>query len=346
MLKPRASFSTDDLRSSEQLSVTMVNNLPLPSYSTERFYMLSEIELKGYSTLFLCDYACDQTPETAADSDNEGEHPFSSHTILYILWKPDMASSPKALTRGIIQDSVKQLKTQTRGDCKIYLVVDSLTPPITSPHLSAAQVYQSQVETAGALARCITQSKELRDELQGLTVGISNHVRAAPGLEKGMESICWGSKDRRKLDTDATSSIGIVTHHPDDLVGLEPEPDAVQGVMQSITVAEWNGNGDLMSFAKRAHSKWCAANNVLEEEGQKPSPRPKVLPRRYRVDPGSGEGILADPITLIITVVIMAWLYVHITTTYDDGLQGFLDRVESFLTWKEVRRGAPLDDQL
>ena len=37
-------------------SVTIVNNIPLPSYSPERYYMLSEIEHHAHSTLFLCDY--------------------------------------------------------------------------------------------------------------------------------------------------------------------------------------------------------------------------------------------------------------------------------------------------
>lgn len=338
-------MSSQDLTQIEPFSVTMVNNLPLPTYSTERYYMLSEIELKGNSTLFLCDYACDNTADTAGDSEaeaSEPESPFPSYVLLYILWRPDMEASPNALTKGIITESVKHLKSLTGPDCQIYLVVDSLTESTSSNEEIRKRQYLSQVQTVERLARCVATSKELRDEIQGLTVGISNHIRAAPGLEKCMEAMCWGSKDRRKNGDDSTSSIGIVAQHPDDLIGLQKEPDAAQGVLQSYTGAEWNGNGDLMSFAKRIHVKWCANSGVtLEEENL---PRPKRARPNQNLDQLDG-GVLADPITLFIFLTLAMWLYMHITSSYDNGLVGFLDRLESILDRREVTGGA-MDNQL
>lgn len=303
--------------------------------------MLAEIEQNSHSTLFLCDFACDQTPDTVPESDtSEGEHPFPSFILLYILWRPDMTSSPKALTNGIIREARKQLKSLTESkDCKVYLVVDALSTETTSQDADTRQrIYNSQVQTVEQLARCVAQSKELRDEFQGFTIGISNHVRAAPGLEKCMEAICWGSKDRRKTDW-IKSGVGIVTQHPDDLIGLQAEPDAAQGVLQSTTCAEWNGNGDLASFAKRAHVVWCRNHGiVLEEELQ---PRAKVLPRRrMRMDDG---GLVADPLTIFLFGCIASWLYIHISTNYDNGLQGFIDRI---LAWPEGPEGSINDEQL
>jgi len=255
-----------------------------------------------------------------------------------------MVSSPQALTQGIIRDTLKQLKVLTESrDCKVYLVVDALATATDSQDNETRQrIYDSQVQTVEKLSRCVTQSKELRDELQGFTIGISNHMRAAPGLEKCMEAIIWGSRDRRKVEG-GKSSVGIVTLHPDDLVGLQEEPDAAQGVLQSITCAEWNGNGDMASFAKRAHVLWCANNGVLLEEEHQP--RPKVMPRR-RIRMDMNDGIVADPLTIFLFVCIASWLYLHISTSYEDGLQGFLDRLESILARQEEPGAAIPNDQL
>lgn len=302
--------------------------------------MLSEIELNGHSTLFLCDYECAATEAqsddgTAPESDagSEGEHPFPESIVLYILWRPDMESSPKAFTRGVIAKSVRHLKslTEDNKDCQIYLVVDTLVladPPLYGVGCESTGLrrYQSQVALVEELARFI--STELRDDLQGLTVGVSNHVRAAPGLEKCMEAICWGSKDRRKSGGQDRSSVGIVTQHPDDLVGLQKDPDAAQNVLQSYTCAEWNGNGDILSFAKRTHARWCAEHEVtLEEESVL---RPKNIPRRNHTLDQLDGGALADPLTLFVVLFLAIWVYMHITTSYDDGFQGFLNWLESF----------------
>mmetsp|Transcript_8413 Transcript_8413/g.12973 ORF Transcript_8413/g.12973 Transcript_8413/m.12973 type:complete len:270 (+) Transcript_8413:130-939(+) len=238
LLKPRAVLSEQE-EPGEKLSVTMVNNNPLPSYSTERFYMLSEIEQNASSVLYLCDHDCDGTAETAAESDVDDCH-FPSYLLLYILWKPDMTASPRALTEGIIQKSVKQLKSLTDAKNRnIYLVVETIATKQRNPKnfVSLAEkqnekenLYNYQVGVAEELARCITQNKALRDDLQGLSVGISDHVRAAPGLEACMDAINFGIRQRRKGNCDLKSSIGIIARSTDDLTGLDPsqETDAAQ----------------------------------------------------------------------------------------------------------------------
>jgi hypothetical protein len=316
-------------------------------------------------------------PESDVGSEGDPLSPFPDCIILYILWTSDMESSPKAFTREVIAESVRKLKALTQGnhhECQIYLVVDSLveyqtpshfnhhdnddtattstpnastTATATTPDDPCLRLYQSQVSTVEQLARCV--ATQLRDDVQGLTVGISNHVRAAPGLEKCMEALEWGCKDRRRTkqalqsqqsqqlpygnvegyDNSCRSSIGLVTRHPDDLVGLQKDPDAAQNVKQSYTCAEWNGNGDILSFAKRAHLAWCTKHEVTLEDDT--APRSKTIPRRNHptLDQLDG-GALADPMTLFILLFLAIWLYVHITTSYEDGVQGFLNWLESF----------------
>jgi hypothetical protein len=357
MLKPKE----EQDESSEPLSVTMVNNRPLPSYSSERFYMLSEIQNSAHSTLFLSDHYHDDdhTTETVPSSEG-GSHAeqhaaelLSPYALLYILWRPDMPSSPRALTYGLIRESVQQLKSLMEydsRDCNIYLVVDCLAtvrgeqgqPAPDSDEESIHSLYQSQVIVAELLARSVAQCRELRDQLQGFTIGISNHVRAAPGLEACMESIVWGSRDRRKI-RDCRSTVGIVALHPDDLVGLqnELETDAAQGVLQSLTCAEWNGNGDLMSFAKRAHIQWCTTNMVTLEEEVAPK-RQKVMPRRIQYLE-EDHGIIADPITIFLVILIASWFYIHVVTSYEDGFEGFFNYMQSMLAWPDGREGRRVD---
>jgi hypothetical protein len=308
--------------------------------------MLSEIELNGHPTLFLCDFdsaspegrADDATaPESDAGS-SEGEHQFPDSIVLYILWRPDMESSPKALAKGVIAKSVTKLKslTEHNKDCQIYLVIDTLilsdsTRDGGKDEAVKLRRYQSQVALVEELARSI--STDLRDDLQGLTVGVSNHVRAAPGLEKCMEAICWGSKDRRKNGGQGRSSIGIVTQHPDDLVGLQKDPDAAQNVLQSYTCAEWNGNGDILSFAKRTHARWCTKNEVMLEEED--SMRPKNKPRRNQNLDQLDGGALTDPMTLFVVLFLAIWLYIHITSSYEDGFQGYMNWLKSLAGRRE-----------
>ena len=82
-------------------------------------------------------------------------------------------------------------------------------------------------------------------DLAGVTVGLTDHPRAAPGLESCLEAISIGSRDRRKYGSNnrnndnKKSCVGIVCNSVQDLVGFdeEGETDAVQDLMQSRTDA-------------------------------------------------------------------------------------------------------------
>jgi hypothetical protein len=119
------------------------------------------------------------------------------------------------------------------------------------------------------------QKKQAVIKISGVTVGIVNHSRAAPGLESCLDAIMIGSKDRRRrllhmndgssgsgsgssssgsssnsngindnlktnnANTNNKSCIGIVCNCLEDLIGFdeEGETDAVQNVFQSRSVA-------------------------------------------------------------------------------------------------------------
>jgi len=339
------------------MSVTLINTQPLPTYSTERFYMLSELEMNAHSTSFLCDlYDCDQTQDTAESSEasldpqptiqqQQQQHP--SYSILYILWKSDQASSPRAFAEGTVAAAIKQWKsvavegsasslTTTTQDIsptkkdtteypRLYLVVDiaassdettnNATPTDDDDYDedSRQRHFQVKADTAERLARNVAQSQEFRRSVAGITVGISNHVRAAPGLEACLDAVTIGARDRRRLSSVAKSSIGLVALHPDDLLGLQDETvtDAAQGVLQSRTCAEWNGNGNLQSFARRAHSAWCISHGVNEES---PSRKPKTRRRRRDLD---GEFALdVDPLMTCLVVFFFGYVLSHLWITY------------------------------
>ena len=68
------------------------------------------------------------------------------------------------------------------------------------------------------------------------------------------------------------SNITVITLSPQDFIGLDlaGEADAAQGLMQSLTRIEWNGNGDYMSFASRSHLQWKDYHRFDEEVSHVP----------------------------------------------------------------------------
>jgi hypothetical protein len=350
----------------KKMSVTLINSQTLPTYSSERFYLLSELELHAHSTTFLCDVAdCDQTQDTAESSeasslDYHGIHPPQIHqqqsltcnyNILYILWRPDQASSPRTFAEGTIAAAIQQWKTLDSSSTTthhttttsmeqdvsrtklvrepkvhLYLVVDIPASPqdttatvVDKEDTRRLRQFQVQTDTAERLARHVAQSKDFRQLVDGITVGISNHVRAAPGLEACVDAVSVGSTLRRRTNTkggDAKSNIGLVALNPDDLLGLQDEnlTDAAQGVLQSRTCAEWNGHGNLLSFAKRAHSAWCMAHGVHEEDSTLRNKSTKSRKRRRR---GRSEQDLdVDPLMTCLVVFFFGYVLSHLWVTY------------------------------
>lgn len=309
----------------ESLSVTVINTQQLPTYSAERFYMLSEIEQMTHSTLFLCDFACDQTEDTVeTTSENSECQSFPPFCVLYILWRPQMVSSVRVFVESIIRDYIQQVKDSSSKDTRLYLVIDTLVPETASEEDDAAKHrrYRAQVHVAESLARHVAQAVELRTLVEGITVAVANNVRAAPGMELIMEAMGVGSKTRRHHDRESRSLVGLTCSHPDELLGLaDSETDAVQDVLQSTTCAEWGGYGDLKSFANRAHAQWCDANGVQESK-----PNKRRGSRRYRAAL-ERTGIMDDPLLSFVMIISVAWIYFHCMVHYRDQITTFLQRV-------------------
>lgn len=323
MLRPKESA---DGGVDEPLSVTVINREELPSFSTERFFMLSEFELNSHSVRFIPDLQ-DQdecTPETI-DSASTDEVELNSYTeadafppylLVYVLWRPNMTTSVSAFTANVIMEILNKIQTmvdvslsdedkkRTRdgggpmspsrfqndpefdtspvreqesvsnsslssldnGKTRLYLVVDRITPykettidAIDDEKGNQRQrLFEVETKLAESLARYVATNSRLRSFFQGITVGVADHERAAPGLDACLDAINCGAKDRRTVGRDCKSHVGIIALSSDDLLGLdeEQETDAAQGILQTRISTEWNGKGNLKSFALRAHSMW------------------------------------------------------------------------------------------
>jgi len=186
------------------------------------------------------------------------------------------------------QESVSEnasLDSEDSGKTRLYLVVDRIVPyhSKTNTKTKAKQddsntkidkdeaearkkeereiqqrQFEVEVDLAERLARHIASHPKLRSLFHGITVGVANHKRAAPGLEACMDVVNLGAADRRKFGRDTRSHVGIVTMSDEDLLGLdeEGEADAAQDILQTRISMEWNGRGNLQSFAFRAHAMW------------------------------------------------------------------------------------------
>lgn len=341
--------------------VTVIHTNDLPNYSTERYYMLSEIQLKAHSTIFLRDLfplgrrghaqeeddddtqdlssndsssfesVMDENHEKDGQSngkmtnvkqrqelDSEGKDESYNHAsaasrcdvdippqglpyyiVLYLLWRPDcIHTTPEAYAKYIVKVAVDQIfhlykmynQSQNSRDSErnsscdsdpfIYLVIDRLVYKDCTSHTARSR--ESEIALSEQLIRTIATDMDLnlRSVIQGVTVGLSDDFRAAPGLETCMDSILVGDAERRHYRQDHTSSkkshkltivrnqreldpsrscIGIVTEYPDDLIGIGPldETDAVQNLtLHARSTGNWSGKGSYLNFAARAQQHW------------------------------------------------------------------------------------------
>jgi hypothetical protein len=119
--------------------------------------------------------------------------------------------------------------------------------------------FEAQTKIAECLAKHIASHSRLRSLFQGITIGVANHKRAAPGLDACLNAINFGARDRRRYSKSARCNIGLICRAPADLLGLDKdgETDGAQNVLQTRISTEWNGKGNLKSFSYRAHARWC-----------------------------------------------------------------------------------------
>lgn len=162
--------------------VAIINTTPLPNYSTERYYMLSELQLKAHSLLFLQDVF----PNSQDDDTNPTEESSSSssvsiataddnadamnttqttrtlglppYIILYLLWRPDSEhfDSPNSFAKHIIQPAIQKIHTIHRTSPDYQEGSSRSSPPPLSPPIYLAvdrmtttdsSMNQEQIET-------------------------------------------------------------------------------------------------------------------------------------------------------------------------------------------------------
>jgi hypothetical protein len=337
MLRPKNSTDSLDTlhHEQQQLSVTICHREELPSFSTERFYMLSELHLNAHSMRFTSDllhqedvFAMENTDADASALVEELQHGtdgFPPFLILYVLWRSDMTTSVDAFTSEFILSAVEIMRSHVdlasseqekrrppRGDVspaggdstietennntgrehdsvtssslssstenrktQLYLVVERTVPfndddddagdastnkmPLPEAKTQAKHHFEFQTKIAECLAKHIASHSKLRSLFQGITIGVANHKRAAPGLDACLNAINFGARDRRKHSNHAKCHIGLICRAPADLLGLDKdgETDGAQNVLQTRISTEWNGKGNLKSFSYRAHAMWC-----------------------------------------------------------------------------------------
>jgi hypothetical protein len=324
----------------ESQSVTLVSVEQLARYSSERFYLLSEISENAHATIFLCDI--DPDPESKADNDTADMFTADTETttkeearyfILYFCWKPEVTISVETFVETVICEAVQKVmqsledstfvSSNTKSSLllpmekenkqqsipqqqhKLYIVVDRIDPLLTNTDgiTCGCQTQFAPLTlthaSAGDLAKYVASHIALRHACQGITVGTSNHARAAPALERIARACAVGASDRRAVcGSSQTCQLTLVALDPDALLGLQSPgcTDAAQGVTQSLVTAEWNGQGPLLEFAGRAHAAWrrkqqllpeppCVRRRTVRRVSQTPPPPPE---RRQVKQSGKG----------------------------------------------------------
>ena len=126
MLRPKNSFSAEDLQrlaSETKPTTTVLTVNKLPSYCTDRLYMLSELQVHANSIQFLCDLSVSKnrtisSTNITTDDGVGASHDVSNNNImpavlppsiiLYLLWKPNTYPTPQSFCDGPISESVRQ----------------------------------------------------------------------------------------------------------------------------------------------------------------------------------------------------------------------------------------------
>lgn len=166
--------------------------------------------------------------------------------------------------------------------------------------------FNVDVSLAERLARHVASHPRLRSLFQGITIGVANHKRAAPALDACMGVVTVGSKDRRQVaGRDARSSVGLISISSEDLLGLdeEGETDGAQNILQTRIHTEWNGRGNLKTFAHRAHSVWRKEHGLSPQHAEYPfkGNKRRTGRRLNRLDEELGE-LDSFPLDLILNL--------------------------------------------
>ncbi|GKZ00745.1 hypothetical protein MPSEU_001026400 [Mayamaea pseudoterrestris] len=273
-------------------SVTLLSVENMPSYSSERSYLLSELEQCVRETIYL-----EQLESTKNNvKTKELEHSSLLHPryiVLYLQWEASLG--PEDFLQSVLLPSVTRLQdalaaitpqsNETGEESKqsqkqqsldsllnLYVVVDRLDIlPVGEIDILNGKdenknsqdddtsnnnddeahflFHWHQEDLSRSLARQVATHPQLRPMLQGITVGVSNNTRAAPGLD----AICThalpvGSEDRYRqygssLDKDAESTgpSGMMTNSSNGETGKTLISIAS---ISSDTLLGWHASAD------------------------------------------------------------------------------------------------------
>ena len=375
--------------------MTVLHQKQLPSYSAERFYILSELQMNSVPPTFLSESNLvddSMTAETVEVHSLEGSNsheasqlslPLQLYSILYLVWKPretksnetgaaittfcneaivpavhkiqgitrirrpsiGQSSSSSSLSRygseddfnddGSEHQNLPDVRQPLFGESdssspttptstRLYLVVEQV-PGKAPSHQDAEASFSKLERCATELARCISTHTELRDLVQGVTVGVSNQERAAPGLEACMNALHVGSQDRRRHGISPTpeegskSLIGLVTDSYTDLVGPEDHHSHDHGhrgdddgilppiLQQCLVTAEWSAAGDLATFAHRAHNVWRDQHRLPALSSR--SSRKKPIRRTRAREVGMDTPLTAEEISYQCAIFVFLVIY-------------------------------------
>ena len=326
------------------------------SYSVERYYMLSEIEQHAAGPpLYLEEYYKPYSGVLKTDPEPPRVQ-VPPYVILYVLWDCTALQTAvlsdqhttyiaESYATGVIHNAMQQLREvlvaqpahHAAVTTEVYLVVDMLIakPPKVVATATAvredatASYYQSFLKLAEVLVRECSNSRSrsriVKDAasnkgamltLSGVTVGVVDHPRAAPGLEACLETILYGAKERRQCSgsTDK-SAIGVVCPCDADLLGYDAdsETDAVQNVFQACSssmITIQNAPIDRRTiFATKAHDHWQRKKTIASEE------RPHRNARSNNNN-NPGDTPTSDNTTVVTMMVWSAALLIGVISYY------------------------------
>jgi hypothetical protein len=219
----------------------------------------------------------------------------------------DKAENDTERTNGSSSNSNNgSSSSNQKPKCCVYIVVDRLLSTSTTDGTD---------KVSEQLARAVAMNETFRAMIQGITVGVSNHVRAAPGLEACHDAVSLGARDRRKVEIPiAKSFLGIVADSPDDLLGLaDPnECDAAQGVLQLKISAEYNGRGNLHSFATRAHGVWRQRHGLPPSQNTTARRTPRRIRRLPTPNSRETEFLIYDTIAILVLILYISFHSGHL----------------------------------
>eukprot|EP00470_Lotharella_oceanica_P001218 CAMPEP_0170167618 /NCGR_PEP_ID=MMETSP0040_2-20121228/976_1 /TAXON_ID=641309 /ORGANISM="Lotharella oceanica, Strain CCMP622" /LENGTH=254 /DNA_ID=CAMNT_0010405707 /DNA_START=30 /DNA_END=794 /DNA_ORIENTATION=- len=210
---------------------------PLPSYSSERFFLLSELKVDGVQVKSL-----DGSVYQERRSDEVEEEP--TFAVVYMIWRQ---SSGIAKAVGDLDALVKGCLPRTPNSIALFVESHNEPLPENSEDDKASgetpkPVNAEESEAVSVAKALIERIDERYPKLHSRVVGVSDHTAACPVLEECVNF--------SKTIT-GTHALQFVIRGEVDMIGLDGkgrEPDAVEGVNQWLvgdkTPAKAGGTND------------------------------------------------------------------------------------------------------